>query len=166
VKADKLYLVGFMGAGKTTVARRLAARLGWNATDLDDWIEAREARSVADIFAQEGEPYFRQVEHEALRALVSKRRTVVATGGGTFVDPSNRAVIAADGVSVWLDVPLNTALERLPPDGARPLAENRATLASLWNARQPAYALAQLRVDAEAPVDDIVNQIIDGIKDR
>lgn len=166
MNADKVYLVGFMGAGKSTVAQRLATRLGWRAEDLDEWIEEREERSVAQIFSQDGEAYFRQVEHETLQELVPQRQIVVATGGGTFADVSNRAVIIADGTSVWLDVSFDTAVARLPSDGVRPLARDPATLVALWNARQPAYALAQLRVDAEVPVDDVVSQILDWLEDE
>ena len=166
VNTDKVYLVGFMGAGKSTVAQRLANRLGWRAEDLDARIEECEGRPVAHIFSQEGEAYFRQVEHAALRELVPQRHVVVATGGGTFADESNRSVIASDGVSVWLDVSFDTAVGRLPPDGVRPLARDPATLIALWNARQPEYALAQQRVDAEAPVDDIVGQILDWLEDE
>ena len=80
--ADKIYLVGFMAAGKTTVARSLAARLGWRAEDVDELIEARERRPVADIFARAGEPYFRAVEREILKVPLPLRHIVVATGGG------------------------------------------------------------------------------------
>lgn len=165
MNTDKIYLVGFMGAGKSTVAQKLATRLGWKAEDLDERIEEREGRPVSQIFSQEGEAFFRQVEHTALRELVPPRHVVVATGGGTFADASNRAVIASDGASVWLDVSFDTAVGRLPPDGVRPLARDPATLLALWNARQAAYALAQQRVDAEAPVDDIVGEILDCLED-
>ena len=79
-----VFLVGFMGAGKTMVAQQLATRLGWAAVDLDARIEAHEQRSVAEIFSKDGEAYFRHVEREALRSLGPQRDTVVATGGGTF----------------------------------------------------------------------------------
>ena len=104
--ADKIYLVGFMAAGKTTVARALAERLGWRAEDIDELIEARERRTVAEIFARHGEPYFRALERDILKLLLPLRHVVVATGGGTFMDPENRTAINMDGVSVWLDVPL------------------------------------------------------------
>ena len=91
---DKIYLVGFMAAGKTTVARELAARLGWRAEDVDELIEARERRTVADLFARQGEPYFRGVERDILRLLLPLRHVVIATGGGTFVDQDNRAAIS------------------------------------------------------------------------
>src|SRR5262249_38679550 len=81
VRTDKVYLVGFMGAGKSTVARALARRIGWRVEDVDERIEARERRSVAAIFEQQGEPYFRQVEREVLQELLPLREVVVATGG-------------------------------------------------------------------------------------
>ena len=84
MRTDKVYLVGFMGAGKSTVARALAKRIGWRIEDVDERIEARERRSVSAIFEQEGEPYFRQIEREVLQDLLPLREVVVATGGGTF----------------------------------------------------------------------------------
>ena len=128
---DKIYLVGFMAAGKTTVARAIARRLGWRAEDVDELIEARERLTVADIFARHGEPYFRTVEREILQLLLPLRHTVVATGGGTFMDPESQQAIRLDGASVWLDVPLETIVARLPlgrppPALVRPGADGTA----------------------------------------
>ncbi|HEY6099097.1 MAG TPA: shikimate kinase, partial [Anaeromyxobacter sp.] len=117
-----MYLVGFMAAGKTTVARAIAARLGWRAEDVDELIEARERLTVTQIFTRHGEPYFRAAERDILKLLLPLRNTVVATGGGTFMDPENRLAINRDGISVWLDVPFEILLSRLPADGRRPLA--------------------------------------------
>ena len=103
MKADKVYLVGFMAAGKTTVARALARRLGWEAVDIDEVIEQHERQTVADIFSRRGEAYFRALERQALLDQVPRRHLVVATGGGTFADAQNGAAINADGVSIWLD---------------------------------------------------------------
>ena len=146
---DKIYLVGFMASGKSTVARALAERLAWRSEDVDELIERRERRTIADIFAQQGEPYFRGVEREILRMLQPLRHTVVATGGGTFMDPDNRALINFDGVSVWIDVPLVEIIPRIPLDGRRPLAANRAELERLYAARVDTYQLAHARVPAE-----------------
>jgi len=158
---DKIYLVGFMTAGKTTVARLLAARLGWRAEDVDGLIEARERLTVADVFARHGEAHFRAVEREIVRLLLPLRHAVVATGGGTFMDPESRQTIMLDGLAVWLDVPLETVVARLPPDGRRPLSVDRAQMERLFAMRQAGYALAQMRVDATAPPEEIVERILD-----
>jgi shikimate kinase len=160
VTADKIYLVGFMAAGKTTVARILAERLGWRAEDIDELIEARERRTVAEIFAKSGEPYFRSIERDILRLLLPLRHCVVATGGGTFMDPDNRSAINLDGVSVWLDVPLEDLVARLPADGRRPLAADRVQMERLFTLRQVAYAHAQLRVDARGEHPEAVAERI------
>src|SRR3954468_22399342 len=149
-----------MAAGKTTVARALARRLGWRAEDIDELIEARERSTVADIFKSHGEPYFRALEREILRLVLPLRHTVVATGGGTFMDPENQQAIRIDGTSVWLDVPLATVIARLPADGRRPLTADRAQMERLFLARQAVYARAHLRVEAAGSADEIVERII------
>ncbi len=166
MNTDKIYLVGFMGAGKTTVALALARRLGWRALDIDDLIEQREHQTVAELFARRGEPYFRTVERAVLLELVSLRHAVVATGGGTFVDPQNRAVILQDGLAVWLDLPFEGAIARVPADGRRPLAADRLEFERLYALRRPAYEQAHLRIDAYCtPVAGIVEQVIDRLDD-
>ena len=160
-----MYLVGFMAAGKTTVARALARRLDWQAADIDELIEQREHLSVADIFARHGEAYFRAVERAVLLEQMPARHRVVATGGGTFVDPQNRAAINSDGASVWLDVPLERAIARMPADGRRPLAADRAEFERLFHARRDAYQLAHVRLDAgRASVDALVEQLLDWLE--
>jgi len=162
VKAEKVYLVGFMGAGKTTLARALAKRLDWRAVDIDELIEARERASVAEIFARHGEGYFRAVERAVLGEQVGQAHLVVATGGGTFVDVQNRATIQRDGVSVWLDVPLERLVDRVPADGRRPLAADRSGFERLYHQRRTAYEQAHLRLDAgRAGVDALVEQLVD-----
>ena len=165
MKADKVYLVGFMGAGKTTVARALAKRLDWQAIDIDELIEQREHDTVAAIFAKRGEPYFRATERAVLVDQASSRHAVVATGGGTFVDAHNRAMINRDGVSVWLDVPVERLIPRVPVDGRRPLASDRVEFERLYVARRSAYQQAHLRVDAaRVSVDAIVDQLVDWLE--
>jgi shikimate kinase len=161
VSTDKIYLVGFMGAGKTTVARALGARLGWRWEDIDARIEARERRTVAQIFSQSGEPYFRQAERAVLGELLPQREIVVASGGGTFAEPDNRALMLADGAVIWLDVPFERVIQRVPGDGRRPLAADRAGMERLYARRQLAYAEAHVRLDASAPVADVVERALD-----
>lgn len=160
--SDKIYLVGFMAAGKTTVARALAGRLGWRAEDVDELIEARERRTVADIFARNGEPYFRALERDILHLLLPMRHVVVATGGGTFMDPDNRTAINLDGLSIWLDVPFQEVLARLPADGRRPLAADITQMERLFSLRQAAYANARVRIDARgAHPEDVAERILE-----
>ena len=165
MKADKIYLVGFMGAGKTSVGRALAKRLDWEAVDIDELIEQRERMPVSEVFSRHGEPYFRAAEREVLAAQLAKRHVVVATGGGTFVDPANRAIINRDGVSVWLDAALDRLIARIPADGRRPLAADRGTLERLYDARRGAYEHAHVRLDAgRASVDALVEQLVDWLQ--
>jgi len=161
VKPDKLYLVGFMSAGKTSAARLLASELSWQAEDIDELIEARERLTITEIFTRFGEPYFRSAEREILRVLLPLRRTIVATGGGTFADVENRTAINLDGVSIWLDVPFAEILARLPADGRRPLAADLSQLERLYHLRRSAYGQAHLRIDAAgATTPEIVQKIL------
>ena len=163
MKADKLYLVGFMGAGKSTVARALAHRLGWRPEDIDHRIEAREHRSVAVIFAKDGEAYFRNAERQTLHELLPERNVIVATGGGTFVDPENRALMLSDGAVAWLDIPLTTVIERVPADGRRPLASDRIQMEDLYQRRRLAYAAAHIQIDASRSTEEVVERILEWI---
>jgi shikimate kinase len=161
VSADKIYLVGFMGAGKSTVARALGRRLGWRVEDIDELIEARERRPVSEIFATRGEPYFRLAEREVLRRVVLVDHVVVATGSGTYADADNRSAINASGVAIWLDLPWTVAVDRVPADGRRPLAQDRTQFEALFLARRVAYQHAHLRLDATLPVEELVERILD-----
>ena len=158
-------MIWFMGEGKTTVARALASRLDWRIEDIDERVEAREGRAVAAIFARDGEAYFRQVERRVLLDLLPPRHLVVATGGGTFADPDNRALINRDGLSVWLDVPLAQVIERIPADGRRPLAADRLQFERLYDTRRAAYQQAHVRLDASrASVEALVEQLMDRLE--
>ena len=151
-----------MGAGKSTVSEALGTRLEWQVADIDELIESRERRAIADIFSQDGEAYFRQVEHAVLQELLPKRHTIVATGGGTFVDPASRMAINNDGASIWLNVSFEQVIERLPYDGRRPLAADRTAMLALYEARRAAYALAHLQLDASrTPVGELVERILE-----
>jgi len=163
VKADKLYLVGFMGAGKTSVARALGRRIGWRVEDIDHRIEAREHQRVAEIFARHGEPYFRDVERAILHELLPQRQIIISSGGGTFVDPDNRATMLADGAVAWLDVPLERVIERVPADGRRPLAADRIQMEQLYARRGAAYSQAHVRIDASRPIPEVVERILEWI---
>jgi len=151
-----------MGAGKSSVARALGKRLDWKVEDIDARIERIERRDIPTIFRIEGEPYFRAREREALISLLPERGTVVASGGGTFADASNRELMLRDGAVIWLDAPLETVLKRIPLDGRRPLAADRVGMEQLYNQRLAAYRLAHLRVDAgRGSVEELVDHIVE-----
>ncbi|MBI4877422.1 MAG: shikimate kinase [Acidobacteria bacterium] len=147
-----IYLIGFMGAGKSTIGRRLAQELGWTFADLDEDIEAAEGRSISEIFEQAGEPAFRAIESQALARRLHRIRagtpTVLALGGGAFARDVNREQLRENGYSVWLDCPLETLWDRVSRASHRPLARDRAHFDELYLARREIYAQADFRVDA------------------
>ncbi len=146
-----VFLVGFMGSGKTTVGRLLAGALGWDFTDLDDDIEAAAGRAISDIFASEGEEVFRRLESETLtccvRSIQAGHAAVVALGGGAFTPAGNVACIRENGVSIWLDCPLELARERVERESHRPLARDPERFEALYGQRRAAYAQADFRVE-------------------
>jgi len=164
-----VFLIGFMGSGKTSVGRALAQRLGWAFQDLDEVIECRQGKSVAGIFAEAGESGFRLIETQALRELLSAKESgdgnwIVALGGGAFTLAENRAALQQAGaITVLLEAPLEELRRRIHQDGAgrrRPLALNAAEFARLFRERQNAYGLAKVRVDTmNKAVDQVAAEI-------
>jgi shikimate kinase/3-dehydroquinate synthase len=148
-------LVGFMGAGKTTVGPMVAHRLGWSFVDLDDEIRAAAGRSVPEIFAFLGEAAFREAERAAAVRVCAREQLVLATGGGAFTIAETRRVLQQGALTVWLRCEIGALMARIPADGSRPLAANRATILPLLVGREPSYALADLTVDTTrtAPAD-------------
>ena len=151
----RIVLVGFMGAGKSTVGPLAAQRLGWAFLDLDDDIEAAAGRTVPEIFATDGEAAFRAAERASAERAGRRERLVLATGGGAFTVPETRRVLQQGALTVWLRCALDALLARIPADGSRPLAANRATIEPLLMGREASYALADLTVDTThtAPAD-------------
>lgn len=148
----RIFLTGFMGAGKTTIGRHLGARLGLPFFDLDVQIELRAGTSVREIFESGGEAEFRRLEHETLQELCERPRLVAATGGGTLTVEANRDLIARSGLSVWLHPPFATIVERIGGAGKqdRPLFQNEVQAWELYRQRLPTYQGCDLRVDVEA----------------
>jgi shikimate kinase len=149
-----LYLVGFMGSGKTTIGRHLAHRLGWNFFDLDDEIEAAEKTTIAELFDTRGELEFRRIEAAMLRQHVHwvehGRPAVLALGGGAFVDASNRDLIMENGIAIWLDCSFERVKQRVGDTSARPLARDPLRFAALYETRREVYALADVRIAIES----------------
>jgi shikimate kinase len=159
-------LVGFMGAGKTSVGRALARRMGWIFQDLDDIIESTQGKPVAAIFAGAGEAEFRRLESATLEELLSRNdtsaHTILALGGGAFVQAHNREAISNSGaISVLLEAPLEELRRRCSSDGrTRPLAQTESQFAELYAARRAAYEQAKVRVDTmNKPVEQIAAEI-------
>lgn len=146
-----IYLVGFMGAGKSTIGRRLAQELGWTYADLDDDIEAAAGRPIWAIFESDGEEAFRKLESAALARRVERIRagtpTVLSLGGGAFARQQNRDLVAGQGVSIWLDCPFEMLWDRVSRASHRPLAQDRKRFEELYRARLSSYALADYRVE-------------------
>jgi shikimate kinase len=140
-------LVGFMGAGKTTIGRRLARRLGYAFEDLDTRIEERTGRTIAALFRERGEAAFRALELEEARAVGALTGVVVSTGGGAFAQRATREALQRGALTVWLKCSLAAALRRVPTDGSRPLAGNREIMQALLAEREPSYRLADVTVD-------------------
>lgn len=151
-------LVGMMGAGKSSVGRRLAARLGVPFVDADAEIEAAAGMTIAEIFAQHGEPYFRAGEARVIARLLESGPQVLATGGGAVMDQHTRDLIHIKGLSVWLKADLDVLTKRTKRRNERPLADKIKELLPL---REPVYALSDIVVQSrDEPHDTIVDEII------
>ncbi len=156
----KIYLVGFMGAGKTTVGRELAARLDVPFFDLDDLVETAEKTSIKDIFAQHGEPYFRKRERDILRSTRYLDNAVVATGGGTFTFDENIQFIQSEGLSVWLSAPYSLLRGRIGDKAAeRPLFRDDVAAHELFKNRLRYYRMADVALDVRE--DETTAEIVE-----
>jgi shikimate kinase len=152
-----IYIVGFMGSGKSTVGQLLAKHIGWPFADLDRDIEAQQKSSIPDLFETLGEPGFRRIEAEALtqrvRAVKNGCPVVLALGGGAYVSPANAELMDTSGISIWLDTPFDTIRERVSRANHRPLAADPVFFRELFHARREAYAKAAytVRVTSDDP---------------
>ncbi len=164
--AERIVLVGFMGAGKSTVGRLVARRLGYTFEDMDNRIEAHTGRTIAAIFEDDGEEAFRALEREEARRLSELPGRVVAAGGGAFARPETRALLQQRAVTVWLRCDLETALARLPDDGARPLARNRDIMRALLAERESSYRMADVVVEAAGAPEQVAERVVALVRGR
>ncbi len=162
-------LVGLMGCGKSAIGRRLASKLGLPFVDADEEIERAAGKSIEDIFAEHGEPYFREGERKVLARLLRTGPQVLATGGGAFVNDETRAAVGESGVSVWLKADLPLLVRRVGRRGNRPLLKDgdpETVLRNLMTTRYPVYAEADITVESrDVPHEVIVTEIVDRLSD-
>src|SRR5215218_4266191 len=159
-----LVLVGLMGAGKSTVGRRLAQKLGLPFLDADHEIEAAAGMTIPDIFSIYGEEYFRDGERRVIARLLQEGPIVLATGGGAFMNEETRQRVAENGISIWLKADLDVLMRRVRKRSTRPLLQNpdpEGTMRRLMEVRHPVYATADITIDShEAPHDKVVAEAI------
>jgi shikimate kinase len=166
---DRIFLVGFMGAGKTAVGRILADRLNRLFIDTDKLVETGARATVNEIFEKEGENGFRQRERRALVAAATGPPAVVATGGGLYADRGNRKTVELAGVAVWLDGSFEECFEHCKDEiGTRPLYRDEESLQALYDARREEYAHADIGVESlgrrpEVIADDVIQRLEDAI---
>jgi shikimate kinase len=169
-RARPLVLIGLMGAGKSTIGRRLAKHIGWRFIDSDEEIEAAAGCSIADIFAIHGEPIFRDLEKRVVARLLGEGPIVLATGGGAWMQPGVREIIQAQATSLWLRAELDVLTDRVSRRDHRPLLANgdkRAILERLMQERYPLYAQADVVVDSsDGPHERVVERVITALEQR
>jgi shikimate kinase len=164
---ESVILTGITGAGKSTVGEKLARRTRRLFVDADDFIEKKHRRTIEQMF-EDGESYFRALESFALRQLLKRSGTIIASGGGAFVQDKNRPWMLAEATVVWLDVPFELAVDHIRNDNkrVRPLAKNLddpeklEAFRRLYHVRYPLYQKAHVHIDASLPLDKIVEQIV------
>jgi shikimate kinase len=165
-----IVLVGMMGAGKSTIGRRLGARLRLPFLDADIEIEAAHRMSIPEIFETHGEPYFRDGEARVIARLLESGPAVIATGGGAFMREETRNRIREKAVSLWLKADVDTIMKRVKRRADRPLLQTEdpaATVARLLEAREPVYRSADLTISSrDVPHDRIVEECIDALRAR
>ena len=165
-----IVLVGLMGVGKTTIGRRLAARLGLPFVDADHEIEAAAGMTISEIFEKFGEPHFRDGERRVIARLITGEPSVIATGGGAFMNPETRALILDNATAIWLDADVKVLADRVGRAGrrdTRPLLVGRdplEVLTELAAVRNPVYALAPIHVRSQPlPHEETVEAIIEAL---
>lgn len=161
MKPEKIYLIGFMGAGKTTTGALLARRLGWSFVDLDDEIRRLEKMSIGEVFRIKGETYFRRRESRVLRDLSKGTGQVIATGGGTFTVERNIRHMLETGVAIWLRCSMEQVLSRCRDSWERPLLDDTESLQALMDRREPFYRRAPIQMETgDTSPEETVERIL------
>jgi len=161
LQGSPIFLVGFMGAGKSTIGPILAKKLNYDFFDLDDKIEASAGKSVRDIFRESGESEFRRLEREALEACTGIQRAVISLGGGAYISEENRSLLRRFGKTIWIDCPVEVCFRRVASDPSRPLMSGREEMEKLLASRRPAYERADLIVRAgSASANQVAQEIL------
>jgi len=159
---EPLFLVGFMAAGKSTIGKTLAKRLGYEFLDSDAIIESNAGRSIPEIFASLGEDEFRNLERNTLKSLSGLTRAVVALGGGAYIAEENREILRSIGITIWIDCPFELCWSRVSKETHRPLLKSYTEMAALLEERRPAYERADLKIEiGSRPPARIVREIIE-----
>jgi shikimate kinase len=162
----RIVLVGFMGAGKTTVGPLVARALGWSFLDLDVELARRLGASIRDVFRTRGEAAFREEERRLAEETASLDRHVLAAGGGAFAQEATREALRRGAFTVWLCCGLPAVLARVRPDGSRPLAADRERIAELFAQRESSYRQADCRVDAEQTPAAVAQDVVEAYRER
>ncbi len=165
-----IYLVGFMGTGKTSVGRQLALQKGWNFIDLDELVELQQQRRIVDIFAKDGEAYFRKLEKKALKQVATQKKFVVACGGGIVLDPDNIKLMKKTGLLICLCASCEVILKRVSAGNHRPIlnvARPRERIEHLLKLRAPYYLQADKSIDtSKLSVKQVVSRILKLLTDK
>lgn len=161
MKPTRIFLVGFMCSGKSTVGKLLADKLGYTFWDIDQVIEEREGKSIEEIFKSKGEEYFRSLERKVLEEFLEKERIVVSTGGGLGANSTAMEKMKSAGLVVWLDLDFETFLQRCANQEGRPLLKRGVDyLRVLMEEREKVYRLAHIRLKADRPPDALVEGLL------
>jgi shikimate kinase len=163
-----IVLVGIMGAGKSSIGKRLATRLNLPFVDADHEIEAAAGCSIPDLFELHGEAAFREGEHRVIKRLLDGPEQVIATGGGAYMDPRTRELIEKRGISIWLNADIEVLLKRVARRNNRPLLKTgdpREIMLGLMKERYPVYSGSQITIESkDGPHEDVIDLVLDALK--
>jgi len=158
---SRIFLIGFMCSGKSTVGKLLAQKLSYSFVDLDEYIETKEKKSIEEIFSNYGEEYFRKAEMNALEVFLNKEKVVISTGGGLGANKDALLKMKSAGFVVWLDIDFETFLKRCSNSEGRPLLKKGLDyVKELMERRKEIYSLADLRLDGRKSCKDLIDQIL------